>query len=62
MEILKIILNTNSNKKPQVIDWSNDLDDYIVQGFDGLSLDEANDAIDELNRITQRKQDVYIKK
>jgi hypothetical protein len=46
-------LSVNDNKKPQIIKWSEDEEDYLVEGVEGLTRQELIEVVEEINRITE---------
>lgn len=51
--IEKIILNPDEDKKPAVIQWDRELEDYVIDTPDGLSRMDLIAFVDEVKRLTQ---------
>lgn len=51
LETFKI--NVNENKVPQIIKWSDEEEDYLVEGINGLTRHELIEVVDQIKRITE---------
>tara|TARA_R110002153_G_scaffold267390_1_gene431430 strand:+ start:291 stop:461 length:171 start_codon:yes stop_codon:yes gene_type:complete len=53
----KIILNPNENLSPAIVQWKEEIVDYVIDVPKGITRAELVELVDEIKRLTQWAED-----